>query len=103
MSQHERFPTMTFTRRHLMAVAPAAFAAMHMPAARAQDEAAFFAGASQDNGFSYRKTNMAKIDPVWRKQLVHYTHSEEPGTIVVDSKAHFLYVAFENNTALRYG
>jgi len=57
----------------------------------------------QDGQYSYRRTNMNKIDPQLRKQLVNYVHNEQPGTIVVDTKAHFLYVAFENNTALRYG
>jgi lipoprotein-anchoring transpeptidase ErfK/SrfK len=63
----------------------------------------YFDGTVEDNGFAYRKTNMSKIDPKLRRQLVHYQHNEPPGTIVVDSKNHFLYVAFENNTALRYG
>ena len=31
---------------------------------------AYFAGAGQDNGFSYRLTNFAKIDPSLRRQLV---------------------------------
>src|ERR1700730_15523930 len=80
----------------LAAPAPRAFA-------QGDDEAAFFAGTVQDNGYVYRRTNMNRIDPVWRKQLVNYVHNEQPGTIVVDTKAHFLYVAFENNTAVRYG
>jgi lipoprotein-anchoring transpeptidase ErfK/SrfK len=96
---------MSLTRRQLAVLAPAALVATRVPAAHAQevDEAAYFAGMVEDNGYSYRKTNMAKIDPVWRKQLVHYVHSEHPGTLVVDTRAHFLYVCFENNTALRYG
>ena len=63
----------------------------------------YFAGAAQDNGFTYRATNMVSIDPVWRRQLVQYNHEQMPGTIIVDSANHFLYVTFENNTALRYG
>ena len=63
----------------------------------------YFAGTAQDGGYTYRRTNMARIKPELLKQLVNYVHNEQPGTIVVDTKAHFLYVAFENNTALRYG
>ncbi|MBV8183376.1 MAG: L,D-transpeptidase [Hyphomicrobiales bacterium] len=96
---------MALTRRAFAGLASVGICAM--PALRAfaqtDDEAAYFAGTVEDNGYVYRRTNMDRIDPVWRKQLVNYVHSEQPGTIVVDTKAHFLYVAFENNTALRYG
>jgi len=96
---------MSLTRRRLVALAPAVcVAAMPLSRAFAQDEEAlYFAGTATDGGYVYRRTNMAQIDPVWRKQLVNYVHSEHPGTIVVDTRAHFLYVCFENNTALRYG
>jgi lipoprotein-anchoring transpeptidase ErfK/SrfK len=96
---------MSLTRRGLMAVAPAALLGAQISRAYAQqdDEAAYFVGMVQDGGYSYRRTNMTKIKPQWQKQLVNYVHNEQPGTIVVDTKAHFLYVAFENNTALRYG
>lgn len=63
----------------------------------------YFAGSEEDNGFAYHQTNMKAIDPVWHRQLVQHEHQETPGTIVVDTKNHFLYVLFENNTALRYG
>ncbi|MHB2168428.1 L,D-transpeptidase [Alsobacter sp. R-9] len=72
-------------------------------AARAQSEADYFAGTAEDNGFAYRKTNMNMIPKEFRRQLVKYKHNEPPGTIVVDTANHFLYVTFENNTALRYG
>ena len=101
---------MPLTRRQMLAVAPAALAATALfrpfvsrALAQQDDESLYFDGTTQDGGYVYRRTNMARIDPVWRKQLVNYVHNEQPGTIVVDTKAHFLYVAFENNTALRYG
>src|SRR6516225_2699456 len=94
---------MSLTRRGMLALAPATLAAAGASRVFAQDESAYFSGMVQDNGFAYRKTNMAKIAPQLQKQLVNYVHNEQPGTIVVDTKAHFLYVAFENNTALRYG
>ncbi|WP_417687170.1 L,D-transpeptidase [Roseibium sp.] len=64
---------------------------------------AYFTGYREDNGFRYRVTNFDKIDPVWRKQMVKYFSPEPPGTVVVDTRNHFLYVVWENNTALRYG
>lgn len=63
----------------------------------------YFSGAVADNGFEFRETNMALVDPVWRRQQVQYSHEQRPGTIIVDSSNHFLYVAYENNLALRYG
>ncbi|WP_417678648.1 L,D-transpeptidase family protein [Roseibium sp.] len=64
---------------------------------------AYFNGYAEDNGFRYRLTNFKKIDPVWQRQVVKYFSTEPPGTVVVDSTNHFLYVVYENNTALRYG
>ena len=63
----------------------------------------YFAGTAKDNGVTYRRTNWKKIAPVWRRQLVKYLSSEPQGTVVVDTANHFLYVIFENQTALRYG
>ena len=69
----------------------------------ASGEDRFFSGAIPDHGFEFRQTNMLAIDPTWRRQLVDYTHEQRPGTIIVDTSNHFLYVAYENNVALRYG
>lgn len=71
--------------------------------ARPQDTARYFAGAAADHGQSYRRTNFSVIDPRWRRQLVQYYSDEPQGTVVVDTRHHFLYVIFENRTALRYG
>ncbi|WP_305988735.1 L,D-transpeptidase family protein [Roseibium sp. MMSF_3544] len=64
---------------------------------------AYFNGYQPDNGFQYRRTNLNRIDPVWRRQMVKYFSPEPPGTVVVDTQNHFLYWIWENNTALRYG
>ena len=73
-------------------------------AARAAfDPAPFFAGKAKDHGFTYNRSNVSALDPVWHRQLVEHEHHEPPGTIIVDTQNHFLYVTFENNTALRYG
>ncbi|MBP0614849.1 L,D-transpeptidase [Jiella mangrovi] len=43
------------------------------------------------------------IDPKFLPQEVAYSGGQKPGTIVIDSKAHFLYLVGENGTAMRYG
>jgi lipoprotein-anchoring transpeptidase ErfK/SrfK len=63
----------------------------------------YFDGIGADNGYTYRLTNWKKIKPQWRRQLVKYLSSEPIGSVVVDAQNHFLYVVFENQTALRYG
>jgi lipoprotein-anchoring transpeptidase ErfK/SrfK len=63
----------------------------------------YFSGTAEDNGIIYRRTNWKKIALQWRRQLVEYLSSEPQGTVVVDTANHFLYVIFENQTALRYG
>ena len=64
---------------------------------------AYFTGTAEDNGVVYRLTNWKKINPKWRRQLVNYQSQEPQGSVVIDTDNHFLYVIFENQTALRYG
>lgn len=66
-------------------------------------ESDFFAGEIEDSGKRIPGTNMKAIPEQFRRQLVKYAHKEPPGSLVIDTKNHFLYVTFENNTALRYG
>lgn len=63
----------------------------------------YFDGTAVDNGVTYRKTNFNKIDKKWHRQVVKYNSSELPGTVVVDTRHHFLYLIIENKTAIRYG
>jgi len=63
----------------------------------------YFAGTAVDNGVTYRKTNFAKIDKKWHRQVVKFKSSEPEGTVVVDTRNHFLYLIMENQTAIRYG
>ena len=63
--------------------------------------AAYFGPMVEDNGIRFRSTNFAKISTRWRRQFVPYTSIEPQGTVVVDASNHFLYVIFENQTALR--
>ena len=51
-----------------------------------------FAGTAVDNGVTFQKTNFAKIDKKWHRQVVKYFSSEPIGTVVVDTRHHFLYV-----------
>ena len=91
---------MLIDRRHFIAAGAAALAASPALALSEQD---YFNGTTADGGFSYRSTNMKHIDPKLHRQLVAFTHKEPPGVIIVDTRNHYLYVTFENNTALRYG
>jgi lipoprotein-anchoring transpeptidase ErfK/SrfK len=56
-----------------------------------------------DGRFVIRRVNMEKVDPDFRRQLVNFSHHEQPGTIVIDPRQHFLYLLREGNTAIRYG
>jgi lipoprotein-anchoring transpeptidase ErfK/SrfK len=98
---------MAITRREFVAGAAAATAALSVVPANAANFAkgagAYFAGIAEDNGVAFRLTNFARIDPRWRRQVVQYHSAEPQGTVVVDTRNHFLYVIFENQTALRYG
>ena len=43
------------------------------------------------------------IDPQFLRQQVDYQGSEEPGTIVIDTPNHFLYLVEADGKAMRYG
>jgi lipoprotein-anchoring transpeptidase ErfK/SrfK len=44
-----------------------------------------------------------QVSPVYLRQVVQYPTSERSGTIVVDTRAHFLYFVLGDGRALRYG
>ena len=44
-----------------------------------------------------------QIDPKFHKQMVEYTGSEPPGTVIIDTPQRFLFLVQENGRALRYG
>jgi lipoprotein-anchoring transpeptidase ErfK/SrfK len=75
--------------------------AVSKPAAAAASS--YFDGAAVDNGVTFRSTDFAKIDRRWHRQVVKYFSSEPIGTVVVDTRHHFLYLIMENKTAIRYG
>ena len=43
------------------------------------------------------------IDPKFLRQVVPYSGSEPPGTIVIDTPQRFLFLVQDNGTAVRYG
>jgi len=63
----------------------------------------WYIGEIPDPPFVIKKVNQDLLDPQFRRQLVNYTHTEQPGTLVVDPRQHFLYLLREGNTAVRYG
>jgi lipoprotein-anchoring transpeptidase ErfK/SrfK len=48
-------------------------------------------------------TAQGQVDPKFNRQVVAYTGSEPPGTIIVDTPDKFLFLVQEHGTALRYG
>ena len=42
-------------------------------------------------------------NPAYLRQVVHYSTSEAPGTIVIDTTQHFLYLVLDGDKAMRYG
>ena len=63
----------------------------------------WFTDAVQDGPHIFRKVNLELLDPEFRRQLVTYRTSEQPGTLVVDPQNHFLYSVRERGEAVRYG
>jgi lipoprotein-anchoring transpeptidase ErfK/SrfK len=47
--------------------------------------------------------DLRRVDPQWWRQEVPYFTSERPGTLVIDTPAHYLYLVQEGGRALRYG
>jgi lipoprotein-anchoring transpeptidase ErfK/SrfK len=48
-------------------------------------------------------TDISEVDPRFLRREVDYRGSEEPGTVVVDTAARYLYLVRENGRAIRYG
>jgi lipoprotein-anchoring transpeptidase ErfK/SrfK len=45
----------------------------------------------------------APVDPKYDRQVVEYKTEEKPGTIVIDTPHHFLFLVEDSGKALRYG
>ncbi|WP_182086619.1 L,D-transpeptidase [Aureimonas sp. ME7] len=58
----------------------------------------------EDGGFKLPAIPISKVDEKFRRQRVVYSaEGMEPGTVVVDTANHFLYVVEPQGTAMRYG
>ena len=53
--------------------------------------------------YSIPPIDLRRVDPQWWRQEVAYTGSEKPGTIVIDTPGHHLYLVQAGGTAMRYG
>ena len=60
-------------------------------------------GAMPDEAYPLPAADISKVDRKWLRQQVAYAGHEAPGTIVIDTKARFLYLVREGGSALRYG
>jgi lipoprotein-anchoring transpeptidase ErfK/SrfK len=56
-----------------------------------------------DEGYEIPAVPIKKMDPQFLRQIVADPTGQRPGTIVVDTSAHFLYLVREGGQAIRYG
>jgi lipoprotein-anchoring transpeptidase ErfK/SrfK len=56
-----------------------------------------------DDGFSLPAIPYQKIDPQFLRQIVADPTGARPGTVVVDTATHHLYLVRDDGTAIRYG
>lgn len=60
-------------------------------------------GAQRDLGYSLPAIPVTKVPAQYRRQIVRYDTSEQPGTIIVDTNRKFLYFVLPEGKAVRYG
>ena len=60
-------------------------------------------GPINDEPFPVDAVDLRQVDPEWWRQEVDYQTNERPGTIVIDTQAHHLYLIEEGGRAMRYG
>ncbi|WP_309084118.1 L,D-transpeptidase [Chelativorans sp.] len=82
---------------------PIAYRPAPPPPPFAPQAASMMYGAIVDNGFEIPAVPVEKIDPRYLRQEVLDPTGEAPGTIVVDTAQHFLYLVRGGGRALRYG
>ncbi|TPK76417.1 L,D-transpeptidase [Mesorhizobium sp. B2-4-15] len=66
------------------------------------DYASMYAAVS-DGGFDLPAIPVDRIDPQFLRQIVPDPTGQKPGTIVVDTTGHFLYLVRPGGQAIRYG
>jgi lipoprotein-anchoring transpeptidase ErfK/SrfK len=67
-----------------------------------QGGSSYRSGSFQDQQAPYGNSQ-ARIDPRFYKQVVSYSGSERPGTIIVDTPQRYLFLVQEDGKAIRYG
>ena len=60
-------------------------------------------GATTDAGYALPAIPINRVDKRFHRQIVSYSTSEKPGTIVVDTPNRFLYYVLPSGKAVRYG
>jgi len=60
---------------------------------------------AESNGepFPVPALRLSDVDPTYLRRSVYYPTDEQPGTIVIDPQAHFLYLIEGSGRAIRYG
>lgn len=66
-------------------------------------DAAMLYAAKPDEDFPLPAIPYQKIKPQYYRQMVDNPTGEAPGTLVVDTGHHFLYLTYPNGKAMRYG
>lgn len=60
-------------------------------------------GKVTDAGYALPAIPINKVNPKFHRQIVSYTTSEKPGTVVVNTRERFLYYILSGGKAVRYG
>lgn len=60
-------------------------------------------GPVSDEGYEVPGIPIKKVKPQFLRQIVADPTGERPGTLVVDTSTHYLYLVRENGEAIRYG
>ncbi|MEZ5804379.1 MAG: L,D-transpeptidase [Rhizobiaceae bacterium] len=60
-------------------------------------------GARTDAGYRLPAIPISKVPAKYHRQVVRYDTKENPGTVIVDTRAKFLYLVMANGKAMRYG
>jgi lipoprotein-anchoring transpeptidase ErfK/SrfK len=56
-----------------------------------------------DAGYRLPAIPISKVPAKYHRQVVRYDTKENPGTVIVDTRAKFLYLVMANGKAMRYG
>ena len=75
------------------------------PPAPAPQQVALFNSAEPQTFAPSSQADMTHqpVDPKFDRQVVDYRTTEKPGTLVIDTPNHFLYLVQDNGKAMRYG